>query len=433
MVKTAAKPPVRVYFMDYLRYWLVLGVVMFHAALAQTIVPGGWVVDDPRRTPLAFVIVRLFDVFQMPLMFFIAGYFALPSLASRSWPSFILAKVRRLLLPAALVYCTLNPAVAYLVHRAHGFGQGRTEMPYLQFWPQCFTGLHWFRRGALLQLGFSLQHLWFVVMLFVFFVVTAVMRRGLSRCSSCEPTSHSPHSRSDVLRTLALANIAVFAACAIVLRVIPAFQWVLCAGVIQCQFPHVALYVVYYCLGIIAHRCQWFAQPGPFGPDRPWLAAGTLLASVFLGFAWYITVHPEFRGSYIVMLAYWILRASLCLVCLVVLFSAAMRWCNHPSRIQQYLAVSSYRLYLTHMVVVVYIQYAFLQRGGLPALPRLLAVITVSVAASHAVAASLAGPAKAADRMMSQRDAELPKTVDPVTVRACTAIQGNGVTDYANT
>ena len=75
----------RLFFLDNLRSATILLVVVFHAALAYMIyVPEWWYVIDPKRVLSADILVIWADIFIMPIMFFISGYFGIKSLAKRS-------------------------------------------------------------------------------------------------------------------------------------------------------------------------------------------------------------------------------------------------------------------------------------------------------------------------------------------------------------
>ena len=76
-----ANPSRRLYFLDNLRAAVILLVIVFHIALGYMAPPLAWwyVVDS--QTSAAFIpFIVTVDVFIMPVMFWIAGYFTLPVL-----------------------------------------------------------------------------------------------------------------------------------------------------------------------------------------------------------------------------------------------------------------------------------------------------------------------------------------------------------------
>jgi len=83
---------IRVPFLDNLRYLMILLVLVYHACGAYTSVAPHWLVHD--STSLAADFIReLFDVFMMPLLFFIAGFFAPLSLEKKGTFEFLKDKV----------------------------------------------------------------------------------------------------------------------------------------------------------------------------------------------------------------------------------------------------------------------------------------------------------------------------------------------------
>jgi hypothetical protein len=90
----------RVAFLDNLRYLMVVFVLVYHSFGAYATVAPHWVVHDTSSFA-ADIIRELFDVFMMPVLFFVAGYFALASLEKKgAW-----------IKEGTLVQMQLNPAL----------------------------------------------------------------------------------------------------------------------------------------------------------------------------------------------------------------------------------------------------------------------------------------------------------------------------------
>lgn len=89
----------RLVFLDNLRTLMVLLVVVLHVACAYSSYSTWWYVDDTNAAPFDFLLL-IIDNFSMPVLFFLAGYFALPSLVrKRSGWSFAVGKLKRLGFP----------------------------------------------------------------------------------------------------------------------------------------------------------------------------------------------------------------------------------------------------------------------------------------------------------------------------------------------
>jgi glucans biosynthesis protein C len=78
---------------------------------------------DTHRSLLFTAIVLLLDVPLMPVLFFVAGYFALPSLQRRGTGGFIREKVVRL--PGGVSVDLLDPRIASPMRRPTGLSRAR--------------------------------------------------------------------------------------------------------------------------------------------------------------------------------------------------------------------------------------------------------------------------------------------------------------------
>ena len=86
----------RLYFLDNLRAFVIVMVVVLHASITYMLfAPEWWYVLDPDRSQVFTWLVLVVDVPNMPALFFVAGYFALPSLQRRGLDGFVRAKLVR--------------------------------------------------------------------------------------------------------------------------------------------------------------------------------------------------------------------------------------------------------------------------------------------------------------------------------------------------
>ena len=82
----------RIIFLDNLRYLLVLLVVVLHAACSYSKLTHWWCVSDS-SSPFFDDLLMVLDVFLMPILFFIAGYFAISSLQDKGINHFLKKKL----------------------------------------------------------------------------------------------------------------------------------------------------------------------------------------------------------------------------------------------------------------------------------------------------------------------------------------------------
>ena len=101
-------------FFNTLRTLMVLCVVVFHAACAYVpeLVPF-WPYHNPEASLMLDIVITFFDVFMMPTLFFISGYFSLMSIERKKALKFIKGKVKRLILPWVFSYVEIFCPLAY--------------------------------------------------------------------------------------------------------------------------------------------------------------------------------------------------------------------------------------------------------------------------------------------------------------------------------
>jgi len=90
----------RLFFLDNLRAIVIVLVIVLHASITYMVsAPTWWNVLDPDSSIFYTMLVLVVDVPNMPALFFVAGYLALPSLARRGPGGFVHQKVVRLAVP----------------------------------------------------------------------------------------------------------------------------------------------------------------------------------------------------------------------------------------------------------------------------------------------------------------------------------------------
>lgn len=174
-------PPVggeRLPYLDWLRFFVVLSLAPFHAALSYTGFGVVYVYDHPVRDAILAGQglygrfgpdgLRLFTVFMdnwfMHLLFVIAGIGSVVSLRRRSAGGFVGERARRLLWPLLFGTLFVIPIQSWL--RALDFR--RFDAGFVAFYPRFFDGINTGPGG---RGNFDYGHLWFLVYLFVFSVV----------------------------------------------------------------------------------------------------------------------------------------------------------------------------------------------------------------------------------------------------------------------
>jgi fucose 4-O-acetylase-like acetyltransferase len=154
----------RIYFLDNLRTFIIFLVVLFHAGWVYE--PSGflssvWIVDDPLKNNFSGIINMIVDIFMMPTMFFISGYFTTLSLKNKNGWIFLKSRFKRLILPWIIAVLTLLPLykVIFLISR---------NLP-----QENLASYLYFSGDILINQGW----LWFLPVLFLFDLIYYVLSR----------------------------------------------------------------------------------------------------------------------------------------------------------------------------------------------------------------------------------------------------------------
>ena len=374
----------RLLFFDNVRSSVVLLVVLFHAAISYGNVVPWWYVVDSRRSQLFDVFTAILAVFMMPVLFFVAGYFALPSLQDKGPAAFLKSKIRRLGIPWLFGVFFLVPIMPYVRHYSRSADNGEVALSYWRFWVTSMSSSGWFRYAPLnlLEDRFYPGYFWFISLLLCFFVVLCLLYEarkkwlgGSVHFSQAEAAS----SRSILVRLLLFGFISSVGFLAV--GWLSSFEsWVIIANVLMFQPANLALYVCYFSFGVYAFSRRWFANGHGLGRLTTWGPICLLLSIGYL-----IVVKKALAGpTKELAIAFGFSHSFLCLGFVVVLISFAWRYWNRPSTIGQRLASNSYNIYLVHLPIVVAFQLLLAGWQG-PALVKFTSVAVASVLSSYGI------------------------------------------------
>jgi fucose 4-O-acetylase-like acetyltransferase len=243
----------RVTFLDNLRYLMVGFVLVYHSCGAYATVAPYWVVHDTSSLT-ADIIRELLDVFMMPVLFFIAGYFALASLQKKGAGEFLKEKVKRLLIPWALAVLIFLPLVIY--------DQPINPVrPFWKYWLWYLSSFEIRLRFAQSPVGLTTQAIyWFISLLFAFFLLFALVfalthRLRRSKILSAERKVRSGNS---VLVTLVIFGLLTSVGYFILLLLFPDSSWFTLQMFLEFQVTRLVSYAAYFAFGVYAHSRGWF-------------------------------------------------------------------------------------------------------------------------------------------------------------------------------
>lgn len=338
----AAKPE-RIFFIDNLRWLMIVLVISMHSA--DTYSPlGSWYFTD--RAPLTHAELLAFAAWQMylqsffmGLLFFIAGTFVPGSLTRKGPAGFIRGRAFRLGLPVLFYMFVLGPVTEYFV--AHSWNS--TE-------PTSFAH-EWIKH---IKNGQFLQEngpLWFCLALLIFSVVYVgwTMFRRRDRASSKLP---SPTTRDLVAFALAMTAGRFF-----IHALIPPGT-----SILNMHVGDFAQYILLFSAGVMAARggwlqtlshklgVRWLVIVLPVG-FCAWLA---LLQSVISTRTW----SAMDGGWHWQSLAFsaWESFSSVA-ICVGLLVIFRQRW-NTQGRLQKFLSDNAFAVYVFHPPIIILIARA---------------------------------------------------------------------------
>ncbi len=381
---TATSTPItstRVAFLDHIRYLMIVFVVVYHSVAAYATVAPWWAVHDTSFFA-ADIIRELLDVFMMPVLFFIAGYFVLPSLEKRGTTEFLKDKCKRLLIPWVLAVVIFIPLLMY-------DRSDQTVKPFRNYWPWWLGS---FKTGLSSLSPFLPQTnqavYWFVSLLFALFVLTAVVHAVIRSWRSGEvQATRKATSGKSVLVTLILFGLLTSAGYFVSLLLFPDMSWFTLSIFLQFEPTRLVLFVGYFAFGVYAKSRGWFADGKPLGSVPVW---GTI--SAVLVIAYLLTGQPLYANPagtstlpFGLLLAFAFIRSFVALSLLVMLVSVGARYWSHSTGFDRQLSKTSYDIYLTHVWFVVIIQNALLAWTGGPVLIKFAVVFLAALALSFAI------------------------------------------------
>jgi len=352
----------RIIFLDKIRYSMVLGVVVLHAACAYASIIPWWSVRDPLQSPFFDVLMIVLDIFLMPVLFFVAGFFAVPSLMARGSGGFVKAKLKRLGLPLLLVGFFFTPIISYIGYR------NRTAEAYGFFrfwWMQMQTVLDWHwvsystEQIALRHANdFSIWHLWFISLLLIFFILTALVHWLSPRWLEGGVFQVVGGSRS-ISSSLAAAALTGALGFALVNRINPDWAWGKIGGLIIIQPTRMPIYIALFVLGLYANSRQWLSGRSFTGSPWLWLAGSIVFSSAMLAAVGAMGLGPA-PVPWLHAFAHGVLRSLACMAFLGFFITFAQRYGNRPSPTWRHLHTISYDIYLIHLPFVIILQLALL-------------------------------------------------------------------------
>ena len=353
----------RLYFVDNIRSFVIVQVVVLHAAVTYSGL-GMWYYQEAAAleplTALSFGIIQSFiQAYSLGLLFLVAGYFVPASFRRKGGARFLRDRAVRLGVPALIYMLMINPAILYYVTSLSAPNPTPTPAPTpIGFYLGYILGLQF--------LGGS-GPMWFAIALLIFSAVYAAARllrgdqekKGEEAADGTEGAEGTGDDAKLPDHRDVIALVLVIAAAAFAIRLVQPIG----TAVLNMQLSFFASYVALFAVGIAARQRRWLERiPYPFG--IVWLKAALVGGTAFWLALFLFGIGPEgeisktYGGLYWQSAAYALCEAFFCVgACLGIVVVFRERF-NSGGRLARFMADNSFAVYFFHPVILILVTAA---------------------------------------------------------------------------
>ena len=345
-VKVAASS--RMPFVDNLRVFLTILVVVFHLAITYG-ADASWFYRERPTTELAATLLTLFlclcQFFFMGLFFLISGYFVPGSLSRKGGFRYFKDRLIRLGIPLVLYAFLISPFVEYIKSVTVYGHSGSLGASYLSSWQ---------------HLKVTPGPLWFVELLLVFTLVYVLGKAALDWVKRTASKTTSDAVRKPITHAKIIAFILALAPLSFATRlIIPiGVEW---KNLGVAFFPQ---YILMFAVGILAYRQGWLPDL-PSRISRTWNVIA-ILAMITLPVMMVTAGSAEnfapFMGGFTLqsaILSIW--EAVYCVSMSILMLSLFRARFDIQGSLARFLSRNAYTVYIIHPILIV--PLAFLLRG----------------------------------------------------------------------
>jgi len=143
----------RLYYLDALRSFLILMVVLLHSSQIYN-TSQSWLIYSSNVSNSVHYLVDFLQLLCMPTFFIIAGYFSVISFKHSQGNNFLMKRVLRLAIPLFFIAFTLNTLQSYIL---------------------VITGWKDYDLISYISQGYWIQHLWFLINLIVYTIISYIL------------------------------------------------------------------------------------------------------------------------------------------------------------------------------------------------------------------------------------------------------------------
>lgn len=357
----------QLHFFNNLRAFIIILVIAFHAALS--FVPGYlWWANDTSKNEIFGVVISLMDVFMMPILFFLSGYFVIQSYMHKGFGGFVKSKIKLLAVPYVIFALISCPIISYIGLKNFSANTDLLSKNFFNFFIHYMTSIFSLRSGAAnlrliaVEGLFNINHLWFILMLLVIFTITALIfyiikfeEKYNNRKSII--TKSIPYKRFRMYGLLLIFSISSFYLVNTFLPENSLFgdaPWYNFTPLFFFQPSRSVLYISFYLAGIYSFYNELFTNDLHTEKILLW----SILT--FLSFMFLIKIMSDYYIEKIpgneLTVVYSIVHVLFAVSVTGLLISMFYRYWNSSSPMKKSLSENSYNMYLIHFPLVIIMQ-----------------------------------------------------------------------------
>lgn len=252
----------RLFFLDNLKWFIIWLMVVFHGAMCyMAYAPEWWyVVDKSQPVFSATLFICWVDIFIMPVMFFVSGYFGIMSLSRHNGQKFWQGKLRRIILPWLFGSAFIAPLIAYITLASRQSPMGFGEFYQTLFWGPFYQQANFWYLGALTALYLMLH---IIVRLF-----PALSQQSLPK--------HPSFLFFALLMGLTVISIYLIGS------MMPPDTWHHFAYILVLQPVRIPSYILIFFTGVLAWKWGWFQACGYVPSPKRWALPFLILSVLYL-------------------------------------------------------------------------------------------------------------------------------------------------------
>jgi glucans biosynthesis protein C len=380
----------RVLCLDNARYIMVLLIVAFHVSAGYSGLNEFYIEADSGGF---FLTLRnlLANLPIMQAMFFVAGYFALPSLSGKSYGQFLANKFKRLGIPLLLCILFLGPLMPYLGYYSQSFN-GLSSASYWDFWTSFLKS--GFTAGFTPVVfttnpQFHQMHYWFLSVLLQFFLLFALGHAAWKKWGHLVPISANPTTETTSFTKVLLIAALLIGALKSIGNAL-GLPGGLFAFLLHSPLTSIFVYGGFFALGIYIHTRRWFIDGRVPGLRTFFALLGSLVLTGLVGFGIY-KLGGETPPMYLLIPLGSFFESLLIIWFLVAFIGLTHRYMNRPSAINARLAANSYLIYLVHYPLIMVFRLMLLTWDG-PVFLKFSIVLLLAGLASYLLSQYLIRP-----------------------------------------